>query len=71
MFLFSDSELVIGHLNGSKKVKKPHLKELYSQVKEKEKMFEKVTYDNLPREDPKIERVDKLVNQELDRQHSL
>lgn len=64
---FSDSELFVKQMNGEYKVKKGHLKELYSKVKVLEKKFKLVTYFNLPREDPKIAKVDKLANRALDR----
>jgi len=64
---FSDSELFVKQMNGEYKVKKRHIKELYSKVKDLEKKFKLVTYFNLPRENPKIAKVDKLANKVLDR----
>jgi ribonuclease HI len=63
---FMDSELVVKQMNGSFRLKKTHLKELFQEVKLKESMYKKVTYQNLPREHPKIVRVDKIVNKALD-----
>ena len=64
---FSDSELLVKQLNGKYKVKKKHLKELFSKIKDKEKMYEHITYSHLPRTNPRIARADKLVNKELDK----
>lgn len=62
---FVDSELVARQLSGEYRVKTPHLKELFSLVKEREKNFRKVTYTQVPRTHEKIKRVDRLVNQAL------
>ena len=64
---FSDSEFMIDQLNGKDKVRKKHIRELYSKVKDLERNFKSVKYSHLPRENPKIERVDRLVNKELDK----
>ncbi len=64
---FSDSEFMIDQLNGKDKVRKKHIRELYSKVKDLEKSFKSVKYSHLPRENPKIARVDRLVNKELDK----
>ena len=63
---FSDSELLVRQLNGAYKVKAKHLKELFSELKAKEKMFKHVSYFHRPRTNPKIVRVDKLLNKKLD-----
>ena len=62
---FSDSERVIKQLNGEEKSKV--LAELYKKVKDIEKNFKSITYSHLKREDPRIRRVDKLVNMQLNR----
>ncbi|MFZ5802505.1 MAG: ribonuclease HI family protein [Candidatus Omnitrophota bacterium] len=62
---FLDSQLVACQLSGDYKVKTDHIRELFLQVKEKEKHFRKVTYKHLPREHEKIRHVDKLVNRAL------
>ncbi|MBI4010526.1 MAG: ribonuclease HI family protein [Candidatus Aenigmarchaeota archaeon] len=67
VFCFSDSEIMVRQLNGVYKVKVKHLKELNKKVKELEKMFEQATYKHLPRTNPRISRVDKLLNKELDK----
>ena len=63
---FVDSELVARQLSGRYRVKAEHLKDLFLQVKEREKPFQKVTYQQVPREHEKIKRADRLVNRALD-----
>ena len=67
IFCFSDSKLLVNQLEGKFKVKRKHLKELFLEIKNKEKMYKRVAYSKLPRANPKIAGVDKLVNEELDK----
>jgi len=62
--IFSDSENTVKQLQGINKVKDKELLKLFNITKEKEKSFEKVTYNHVKREDNK--RADKLVNEALD-----
>lgn len=62
---FVDSELVARQLSGIYRIKTPHLKELYLQVKERERAFHKVVYRQVPRTHEKIRWVDRLVNRAL------
>ena len=62
---YVDSELVARQLSGQYRLKSPHLKELFLQVKEREKNFKKVIFHQVPRTHEKIKWVDKLVNQAL------
>jgi len=64
---FLDSELVARQLSGIYRLKAEHLKLFYIQVKDLEKKFNRVTYFHLPRENPRIKHVDRLVNLALDR----
>lgn len=64
---FSDSQLMVSQLNGSYKVRKPHLKPLFEKVKALEKGFEKVAYKHLNRTDPTISKADSMVNEALDK----
>jgi len=63
---FSDSEVLVRQLNGTYKIKKSHLFDLFQKVKSLEKGFEKISYENVRRTDPNIEIADKMVNQILD-----
>src|SRR3972149_1293218 len=67
IFCFSDSKLAVNQLNSVYKIRKKHLQKLFRQVKNLEKKFKRVTFSYLPRTNPKIARVDKLVNRELDK----
>ena len=62
---FLDSELVARQLSGEYRVKSLHLKDLFLQVKDREKSFRKVVYRHVPREHEKIRWVDRLVNEAL------
>jgi len=64
--VFLDSELAVKQLNGEYKVRMPHLKRLYDEVRELEKRFETVTYEWVPRSHEKQTMADALVNQVLD-----
>jgi len=64
--VFSDSELVVRHLTGAYRLKSGRLLPLYRCVKAKEKLFERVTYEHLPRLTSWLRRADKLVNEALD-----
>ena len=59
---FSDSELLVNQLTGIYKIKKEHLKKLFYKIKEIEKNFEKIIYNQIERENEFIKISDKLVN---------
>ena len=61
ILVFNDSETPIKQINGKYKVKEEHLKPLFEKVKKLENKFQKVTFKNLTREDPRIKRVDALA----------
>ena len=63
---FLDSELVVMQLKGRYKVKTPHILKLFSDLKQREKMFKKVVYNHRRRNDLFISRCDALVNDALD-----
>ncbi|HIH25248.1 ribonuclease HI family protein [Candidatus Woesearchaeota archaeon] len=64
--VFMDSELVVKQLLGKYKVKQVHLKILFDKVKINEKLFSKVNYKNVPRENIYQQEADKLANEALD-----
>lgn len=66
----SDSELVIRQLRGDYQVRKPHLGDLFFQVRKLQGNFSSVEYVHLPRENPMIRIVDKLCNETLDSKKS-
>ena len=62
----SESELLIKQLKGIYKIKNVILKEIFLKIKDIEKSFLKVKYQNLPRENEKISFVDMNLNNLLD-----
>jgi ribonuclease HI len=62
----SDSELIIKQLLGEYKIRNKELLELFKIVEEKEKKFEEVSYQHVPRENEFIQEADRLVNKALD-----
>lgn len=64
--VFMDSELVIKQVTGFYRVKASHLLPLFKQVKENEKCFDKVVYNNVTRNNKYQVEADKLVNKALD-----
>lgn len=62
----SDSKLVVCQMNGIWRIKKPHLKSLFDEVKQKEARFDKVIYNHVPRENQFIRQVDQMANDALD-----
>lgn len=65
---FLDSELVVKQLNGLYKVRHKNMLQLYNKVQQLIKLFDKVTFANIPREQNKL--ADSLVNQALDEHKS-
>ncbi|MDE1865193.1 MAG: ribonuclease HI family protein [Candidatus Micrarchaeota archaeon] len=64
--VFSDSELVVRQLNGRYKTKVSKLRDLKRRVSEIASKFGSVAFENLPREDRHISRVDHGLNMLLD-----
>lgn len=64
--IFMDSELVIRQMNGSYRIKKNHLLELFQHVKNCERPFDKVVYNHVPRDNQFQIKADALVNEALD-----
>ena len=63
----SDSELVVRQITGKYKVKADGLKQLNSRAKELVRLFKKIEFESVPRENPQISRVDNGLNRLLDR----
>jgi lactoylglutathione lyase len=63
-----DSELVVKQLNGQYAVKDPELKRLWRKVGEMKNCFRKISFVNVPRENPQIQVADELVNETLDQE---
>jgi len=58
--VFSDSELIINQMNGSFRLKNDKLRELYQQVKDRERVFDEVVYQYVPRGNQRITQADRL-----------
>ena len=65
---FVDSQLVAQQLAGKYRIKAPHIRELFTQVRAAEKAFHQVKFTQIPRTHEKIRHVDKLLNQALNRE---
>lgn len=65
---YSDSELMVRQVNGVYQVKKEHLRALVDRARAEAAGFRSFRLVNLPREDERIQLVDALVNEALDRQ---
>ena len=65
-----DSELVAKQLNGEYAVKNNELWQLWRKVQLLKVCFKKISFVNVPRNNPKIEMADELVNKTLDEQAS-
>jgi ribonuclease HI len=64
----SDSELMVRQVNGVYRVKKEHLRPLVEKVKKEASGLRTFKIVSLPREDERIQLVDALVNDVLDKQ---
>ncbi len=64
---YSDSKLMVNQLRGGYRTKNPQLKRLFQKVRNLEDLFSKVTYVHVPRSSPDIKKVDRMVNEVLDR----
>jgi ribonuclease HI len=62
----SDSELVVHQVNGVYKVKKDRLREYVENIHQAVKRFESFKLVYVPRENPRVQLVDGIVNQVLD-----
>jgi ribonuclease HI len=62
-----DSELLTKQLTGEYTVKNPELRRMWNRVQELKRHFKKVSFINVPRTNNQIQKVDKLVNETLDR----
>lgn len=60
---YSDSQLVVKQINGDFRVTKPHLKPLLEEVFNKQRFFRSIEHHYLPRGNPKIVRIDALVDE--------
>jgi ribonuclease HI len=62
----SDSELMVHQVNGVYQVKKDHLRNYVERIQEKAREFGSFRLIHVPRENPRIQLVDGIVNRVLD-----
>ncbi|UCE92412.1 MAG: ribonuclease HI family protein [Methanobacteriota archaeon] len=62
----SDSELVVHQVNGVYQVKKEHLRKYVERIQQGRKMFRSFRLIHVPRENPRLQVVDNIVNKVLD-----
>jgi len=67
IFCFSDSENTVKQVLGINKIRDKNLLRFFNILKEKEKVFKKVTYKHEMRTNKKIKMADKLVNEVLNK----
>jgi ribonuclease HI len=60
---FTDSALVVNHMNCTWRLKNDALRELYLKAKQYEQVFEEVVYTHVRRDNPYIKRVDRALNE--------
>ncbi len=60
---YSDSELLVKHMNGRYRLKNDELRRLFHQVKDVVRVFDEVVYQHVPRGNQRITRADQLVKQ--------
>ncbi len=62
--VFSDSELVVNHMNGVYRLKNNALRSLFQNVKDRERIFVSIIYQHAKRNsNQRIKRADELLNQ--------
>ena len=62
----SDSELVVHQVNGVYAVKKEHLRKYVEHIQQERRMFRSFKLIHVPRENPRLQIVDNIVNKVLD-----
>ncbi|NIP67267.1 reverse transcriptase-like protein [Candidatus Bathyarchaeota archaeon] len=63
---FTDSKLVARQAGGEWAVRAPNLMPLVEEVYREKRRFKKVTHRYVPRYDPRIHRIDKMINEKMD-----
>ncbi len=64
--VYSDSELVVNHMNGHWRLKDDTLRELWKKVKQCEQVFKEVVYTHVRRTNPFIRKVDRALKEALE-----
>ena len=61
--VYTDSELVVNHMNGHWRLKDDTLRELWKRVKQCEQVFSEVVYTHVKNTNPFIKKVDRALNE--------
>lgn len=59
---FSDSELLVGQMNGQYRLKNKQLRDLFHEVKKLEQMYDEVVYQTVDRRNRFIRKADRLLH---------
>jgi len=62
---YSDSELVVKQMNGAYRLKNDRLRSWFQEVKDRERVFQSVTYQHVPRGNQRIAQADRLNKEAL------
>jgi len=60
---YTDSQLLVNHMNGTWRLKNDELRELFHKVKQCAQVFEEVVYTHVSRANPYIRKVDHMLNE--------
>jgi ribonuclease HI len=60
---FTDSRLVVNHMNGTWRLKNDELRSLFYEVKKREQLFQEVVYQHVERTNQYMKKVDKFLNE--------
>ena len=66
VIVYSDSELVVNHMNEQWRLKDDTLRELWKRVKQCEQVFKEVVYTHVRRTNPFIRKVDRALKEALE-----
>lgn len=58
--VYSDSELVMRQMSGAYRLKNDALRQLYQEVRDRERPFQEVTYQHVPRGNQRVSEADRL-----------
>ena len=60
---YTDSQLVVNHMNGTWRLKNDELRKLFQKVKDCERVFDEVGYTHVSRTNSFIKKVDRALNE--------
>lgn len=60
---FTDSQLIVKHMDGTYRLKNDELRSLFHEVKKHEQVFQEVIYQHVERTNPYMRQADRLLNE--------